>query len=493
MGHAARSFAALRMTAVLLLAGTSAAADARVLGSISFQPCEIGGASGTRLVKAECARYDVPENHQEPAGRKITLQLALVPARSREPEPDLVVLLAGGPGQSALEAYPEIARAFDAVRRHRHVLLVDQRGTGKSNPLKCPLPDWKDPAAATPAAVRHQAVDCLAQLSPASDPRFYTTTDAIRDLEAVRQALGGPAYNLVGGSYGTRVALEYLRRHPAAVRTVVIDSVVPPELALLQDHAANLDEAVSRVFAACRADAACAKRFGDPQLTLARLREQLRAGPVRAAIHDPLTHVPREEALNEDLLAGVIRLYAYQTEAAALLPLLIDEAVQGRPQALIAQGELIFQRMNDQLAHGMELSVICAEDAPLLKAREEDKSTLMGPLLKELAQQQCAVWPRGDMPADFKSPVTSDKPVLLLSGELDPVTPPRYAAHVAKTLSNSRHLVLKGQGHSVMSRGCAPRLLSQFVEAADPEAVEPACLDALGAMPAFTSYQGPEP
>lgn len=479
----------------LLLAfavGFAPAAGARTLGSISFTPCVLDGTGGA-LVKAECARFAVPENPGAPDGRSITLQLALVPARAARALPDPVVLLAGGPGQSALEAYPDSAAAFEPLRRQRNILLIDQRGTGRSNVLKCPLPDFKDPAQQTAAAMKQQAADCLAESRKHADPRFYTTTDAIRDLETVRQAIGGPQLNLVGGSYGTRVGLEYLRRHPDGVRTLVLDAVVPPELALLQDHAANLDDALDRIFAACRADAACGKRFGDPARTLTQLRERLRAQPERTELPDPRTHQPLAEVLSEPLLAGIVRLYAYQPESAALLPLLLDEAAQGRPQALVAQGELIYKRLRDTLAHGMELSVICTEDAPFLEPNPADRGTLLGDQLHVLVREQCAVWPRGVLPEDFKEPVASDKPVLLLSGELDPVTPPHYAEQVVKTLSRGRSLVLKGQGHTVMARGCVPKLLRQFVDEADAGALDPACLEALGRLPAFTSYQGPEP
>lgn len=474
------------------LLALAASAEARVLGSITFVPCDLDSASNGRI-KAECARLDVPENPDAPAGRSITLQLALVPARSSRAAPDPVVMLAGGPGQSALEAFPQMAAAFEPLRKHRHILLIDQRGTGKSNPLKCALPDWKDPSTQTGPALRRQAAECLARLSARADPRFYTTTDAVRDLETVRQALGAPLLNLVGGSYGTRVGLEYLRRHPDAVRTLVLDAVVPPELALLQDHAANLDAAIAAILAACHADAVCAGRFGDPRQTLARLRAELRARPRPAAYVDPLTHVPRTEMLNEALLAAIVRLYAYQPETAALLPLLLGETAEGRPQSLMAQGELIFQRLGDALAHGMELSVVCTEDAPFLRPDPADAGTLLGQQLIALTQEQCAVWPRGRLPADFKQPVSSDKPVLLLSGERDPVTPPRYAAQVARTLPNSRSLVLKGQGHTVMIRGCAPKLVRDFVHAASAAALDAACLDPLAPAPAFTSYQGPEP
>lgn len=486
-----RSGLELCLTAALLGLAPGGAA-ALTLGAIEFTPCELESAMGG-AVEAECARYEVAEDPEAPAGRRIALQLALVPARARNPEPDLVVMLAGGPGQSALEAYPDVAAAFAPLRRHRHVLLVDQRGTGRSNPLKCPLPDWKDPATQTAAALREQASACLARLAGRADPRFYTTSDAVRDLETVRGALGAPALNLVGGSYGTRVALEYLRRYPGAVRTVTLDAVVPPELALLQDHAANLDAAVNQIFTACRLDAACFRQFGDPARTLAVLRERLRVAPERAELHDPRTHVPRVETLTETLLAGTVRLYSYQPEAAALLPLLISEAARGRPQPLLAQGEILFQRLSESLAHGMELSVICAEDAPFLAPRPQDAGTLLGPMVTALAREQCAVWPRGGMPAEFKRPVVSDAPALLLSGERDPVTPPRYGEQVVRTLSRGRHFVLRAQGHTVLTRGCVPRLLRDFIERADAAGLDPGCLTALGAMPAFTSYQGPEP
>ncbi|HUR41711.1 MAG TPA: alpha/beta hydrolase [Verrucomicrobiae bacterium] len=482
-----RSLVTLSLS-LLALAGP---ANARTLGSISFTPCELSG-TGSALVKAECARFDVPEN-PDAGGRSITLQLALIPARAPRPEHDIVVMLAGGPGQAATEAFPDVAPAFETLRKNRHILLIDQRGTGKSNPLKCALPDWSDPATTAPAALRAQAQRCLDAARKHSDPRWYTTTDAVRDLETVRQSMGGPRLNLLGVSYGTRVALEYLRRHPHAVRSAVLDAVVPPELALPGDHAANLDDALARIFAACRAAPDCAQRFGDPARTLDKLRAQLALRPVAATLQDPRTHVPLRQPLTLELLAGVVRLYAYQPETAALLPLLLDEAAQGRAGPLVGQAELIYKRLGDSLAHGMELSVICTEDAPFLRPNPNEQGRLLGAQLGELTREQCAVWPRGTLPADFKLPVSADAPVLLLSGELDPVTPPRYAEQVARTLPRSRALVLKGQGHSAIIRGCVPRLVRQFIDAADAAALDPSCLDPLAAMPAFTSFQGPPP
>lgn len=482
-----------RATALLVALLLSGECSARSLGGVTFQPCELKTVRFPGSVEAECARYEVPENHAAPDGRKIALRLALVPSRSDRPEADAVVFLAGGPGQSAIEAYPLAQTALRPLLRERHVLLVEQRGTGQSNLLSCPLPDWKEPVEQTAQAARELARACLKEYEGRADPRYYTTSDYIRDLESVRQALGIARFNLVGGSYGTRVALDYLRRHPDAVRSVFIDSVVPPELALLQDHAGNLEQALAGIAKRCAADAECRARYGDIGATLKGLKEQLRRGPRPVRIRHPQTFQPLTVPFNESALVMVARLFAYWPQATALLPLLLHEAAQNRPEPLLAQAELLFSSLPDELAHGLELSVICAEDADLLQARAEDRDTLIGIEFVDYVRAQCAVWPRGERPADFKQPVVSDKPVLLLSGSYDPVTPPRYAEQVARTLSNSRHLVAKGQGHTPMAEGCMPKLIQQFVETLKPAELDASCLDALGDTPFFLDYQGPAP
>jgi pimeloyl-ACP methyl ester carboxylesterase len=483
----------LKAALALLLAAWSGVAGARTLGGVVFSPCELRQARVPGAVEAECARFEVPEDAAAPDGRRISLRLALVPARGARPQPDPVVFLAGGPGQSAIDSFPAVQGLFRPLLARRHVLLVEQRGTGQSSPLKCPLPDWKDERMQDAAAARAQAVQCLAQFEGKADPRHYATSDYVRDLERVREALGLAQVNLAGGSYGTRVALEYLRRHPAAIRSVFIESVAPPELALGQDHARNLDDALQAIAARCTADAACRERHGDVGATLRGLRDRLRRQPRDVTFRHPRTHAPTTVPFGEPALLGVARMFAYSPQTAALLPLLLSEAAQGRPEALLAQAEALFGSLGDELAHGLELSVICAEDADLIRARPEDAATLMGNALPELVGAQCAAWPHGTRPPDFKQPVVSDKPVLLLSGQYDPVTPPRYGEQVARTLANSRHLVAKGQGHTPGSVGCMPRLLKEFVESLNPKALDAGCLDALGDTPFFLDAQGPGP
>jgi pimeloyl-ACP methyl ester carboxylesterase len=274
---------------------------------------------------------------------------------------------------------------------------------------------------------------------------------------------------------------------------MVLDGVVPPQLALGEEHARNLDAALDKIFGYCRKEPACHARFGDPAATLAALRKQIAAQPMHALVADPVTGVWSEDTLYPATLSGIVRLYAYAPEFASLLPLLIDSAAHGSPQSLLAQGRLVFGQFSDSIALGMELSVICSEDAPWLHSQPGDENTLLGTNITDMTLAQCSEWPRGAVPADFHAPVVSDKPVLLLSGAWDPVTPPRYAAMVAAQLSHSRALVAAGQGHNIMPRGCLPLLVRRFVKDLKPDALDTGCVDAFGPTPPFLSFLGPGP
>lgn len=472
------------------------APDALRLGALTFKACELAQKHSGATTAAYCAPFEVPEDWDAPQGRRIALRLALVKSDAAAADSDLVVFLAGGPGQSAIETWPAIADALAPLRKRRHVLLLDQRGTGGSNALSCRparAAGEDDDLRFDAARIRADTRDCLAEVAKKADPRRYTTTDAVRDLEAVRQALGAPRFDLVGVSYGTRVAQQYLMRHPDGVRSVVLDSVVPNELALGEDFAQNLEAALKAQFAACTATPACKQRFGDPYATLYRLRDALRAQPQTVSYRDPVGYQPQSRKLGEFALAGLVRMFAYAPETSALLPLTLDQARQGHYGPLMGQVRLLHDDLAESMTGGMQLSVICAEDADLLRDRPQDKDTLLGDLIVPAFKAECEVWPHGARPADFHAPLKSDRPVLLLEGELDPVTPPRYGEAVLKGLSNGRLLVARGQGHNVIGRGCMPRLVGAFVDKLDAKALDASCLDALGPLPAFTDFNGAAP
>jgi pimeloyl-ACP methyl ester carboxylesterase len=464
-------------------------------GSVTFKPCALS-ATQVRAVEAHCATVSVPENHDEPQGRRINLAVALVMADGQA-EPDPIVMIAGGPGQSALESYPLEDRAFSDAHRSRNVLLVDARGTGGSHPLKCADEQGNsaisDEEGESPTAARAFAERCRDKLSKDTDLRFYATTDAIRDLDFVREKLGIDRFNLIGISYGTRVAQQYAKRYPQHTRTVTLDSVVPNSLVLGQEHARNLDAALKLQFARCRADAACVKNLGDPEAALESLRARLRAGNLPAVRYrDPISGEWRSEAPGYGHLSLLLRLYAYQPEAASLLPLIVHDASAGHYESLLAQSRSVFSSVSESIMHGMQLSVVCTDDVEL-EHDDQDAGTLMGSEFVDFSIAQCAVWPKGVRPADFRAPLSGNVPVLILSGELDPVTPPRYGEEVVKTLPQGRHLVLPGQGHSVLGIGCMPKLFAQFVESANAKALNDSCLKRMSATPPFAGNYGWEP
>jgi pimeloyl-ACP methyl ester carboxylesterase len=208
---------------------------------------------------------------------------------------------------------------------------------------------------------------------------------------------------------------------------------------------------------------------------------------------DPLTDEVREDTLTPAVVAGVVRLYAYVPQLAAMLPRSLAEAAAGRPEVLMAQGRMIESLVGESIAMGMSLSVTCAEDADRLRVDPADAGTVMGTDFVAGILAQCEVWPKGRRPADFNEPVRSDRPVLLLSGEFDPVTPPRYGEAVLRHLPNGRHLVAGGVGHNVIVAGCAPRLMGRFVATADARGLDAACLDRLAPPPPFVGSYGWDP
>jgi pimeloyl-ACP methyl ester carboxylesterase len=237
----------------------------------------------------------------------------------------------------------------------------------------------------------------------------------------------------------------------------------------------------------------CAQRFGSPREALTKLLESLDRQPQSVRYRDPLTHEWQDGALTRDVVAGVVRLFAYVPQLSAMLPQSLAEAAAGRPDVLMAQGRMIESLVGEQINQGLQLSVSCSEDADRLRVDPADQNTLMGTTFVSTLLAQCEAWPRGRRPADFNEPVQSDRPVLLLSGEFDPVTPPRYGERVLAHLPNGRHLVARGQGHNVMVAGCAPRLMARFVASADAKGLDASCLERLAYTPPFTGSFGWEP
>ena len=466
----------------------------RTVGELHFADCDLKNPAIADVLGALCATLSVPENPAAPDGRKIELRIGLVPAKTAEPEPDPVFFLAGGPGQSALDSFPQIAPAFQRILEKRHVVLVDQRGTGGSNKLICKGEEDESTFSAedndSAEAQQAFAAKCAKELSDRADPRFYTTTVAVGDLDLVRKALGATKVNLVGGSYGTRAAQTYLRYYPDSIRSIILDGVVPPSLALGNEHAKNLEAALASIFKRCRDDKACHEAFGDPAQDLVKLKLQLRDTKMPVHYRDTKTWALRDEEFGFGHLASTVRLFAYQPEAAALLPYALNEAAEGRFETLMAQADMILGDLGESIMHGMQLIVICSEDAERFVVDPADADSLLGTDMVTGMQAQCAGWPKGERPKDFHDPIRSSVPVLLMSGEFDPVTPPRYGDETVQGYANGRHLVVRGRGHIVLTAGCMPKLAAEFIDKTDAKALDASCLDVMPVIPAFQNANG---
>ncbi|MDY7092436.1 MAG: alpha/beta hydrolase [Acidobacteriota bacterium] len=463
-----------------------------------LEDCQLTSPGSPATLDARCGTLEVPENRAVENGRILDLYFAVLPAVSRTAEEDAVVFLAGGPGQASTETYLQVSPAIGPLNHDRPILLMDQRGTGSSHALECPglameesleMPDDDE--------LKALVQECVEELSQDADPRQYTTEAAARDLEALREALGYPQLNLYGVSYGTRLALAYADLFPQRVRTLVLDGVVPHDVALGETLARDAQNALELIFQRCADDEACGEAFPDLQQKLDGLMASLAEDPRPVRLDHPRTGASVELTFNEETLAGGLRLLTYAPETAALVPLLITDAVENDDlRRLAALALTVGDGVGSQISAGLSYSVTCAEDVPFVDVEasaEASRGTYLGESFFDSLQEICSVWPYAELPATVRSAVRSDVPSLLLSGEADPVTPPAFAERTAQTLSNSLTVVAPGLGHNVILRGCLPQQVQAFIEAGSLEAVDAECVEAIEAAPFFLNFSGPRP
>lgn len=482
--------------ATLAAAGSAHAggAGARPGGTLALAECRIEHPLALASFAARCGTLEVALDPAAPAGPRLALAVAVVPALDRRSQEAPLFVLAGGPGQSARDLYASYAGAFARINREHDIVLLDQRGTGRSARLDCDYPeDWREPEQllrALEAATRA----CRAKLG--ERVRFFTTSVAVRDLEAVRRALGYGPIDLYGSSYGTRVAELYLRRYPASTHAVILDGVTYPEEIIGPTTPLDGERVLRLVLARCAASSDCAQAFPGLDAELAELR--LRYGPARRTLtlEDPQNGAAVPLDFGRSVLSASLRLLSYNATGAALLPLLIHEAAAERLVPLALQTVMMAREIRAQLAAGMQNSVVCSEDVPFFPGRIDRtrlEATYQGTEQLDALEVICRLWPRGPVDADLHAPLASDVPALLLSGEADPVTPPADAERLAQELAHRRHLVLRGEGHGQIATGCIPLLMARFLDRPDPAALDASCLDAHRPAPFFVSLTGPAP
>lgn len=452
----------LRALVILVLCGVASpvARSVRPLETIDLKPCA-GERAGAR---AECGQLLVPENRTTGLGRRIPINIIVLRAEQRGARTALF-LLAGGPGQGSTSMTLTANSWMAPLRASMDMVLMDQRGTGGSNALPCETDIATNPAAAfghvrDPDMIKR----CLAALQPRADLTQYTTDAAVADMEDLRVALGYDSIAMYGGSYGTRIAQAYLRRHPDRTRAVVIDGVLPFDVGGPLSYARSLDGSIDRMLANCRETPACQQ--ANPSLAgdLDRILKRLDQAPAKATVRPSSSDAVTVTMTRGDFLYAM-RGMLYNPGAQDQLPPLITQAAATGDLSVFAQR--YWSRavsMTHEISYGMHLSVLCPEDVNVLtdaRIKAETGATRIGDYIVNEYRVACALWPKATVAPDFRTPVTARVPVLLVSGKYDPVTPPEFGERIAKSLPLARTIVVSTSGHG-SAAGC-PRAAALYV------------------------------
>jgi pimeloyl-ACP methyl ester carboxylesterase len=471
---------------ILLCATLSAAAfscatarEAARAGSLQLTPCAIQNADEQVL----CGRHTVFEDRAAGSGRRISLNVVVIPALTATPRPDPIFVLAGGPGiGAASSAQANSGWLPSSIRRERAIVFVDQRGTGASNRHVCAFGDDAAPQTRFNDLFPIERVRaCREALTNVADVKLYTTPIAMDDLDDIRAALGYRKINLYGASYGTQAALQYLRQYPARVRSMALAGVATPAAKQPLNFARAAQEALDRLIEACAADGPCRTAFPSFATELGTLLASLEHTPTAFQLSSPTTARSEAIRMSRGVFVERLRLMLYEPHGASRVPLVVHRAAQGdwAPFARLAPAGVTTG------VSAMYLTVTCAETAARITdddIRKETTGTFVSDYRTLTHLRACAEWPKAHVPANYFEPVKSDVPMLLLSGELDGATPARWAADAARSLPNSRQLIVPNTGHAY-GHPCLDGIVGEFFAKGSARDLDVACVQTLQRPP----------
>ena len=453
-----------------------------------LEPCTIPEVEG----EAKCGYVQVPENREVRDGRKIGIYVVVLPAFNANPAPDPLWVIQGGPGQAGTKLADFYSKTFAEVRKNRDIVLFDQRGTGKSNGLKCEL---IDPSASTAEHFvdflpLEKVKECKNNLQQVADLSQYTTLNGMRDLDEIREVLGYEKLNFYGTSYGTAAALVYLQEFPDRVRSAVLKAVAPlNSMRVSVTTAADAQRALDRVFEDCAKEESCNQAFPNLKAEYQALAERLRKEPAEVQLVDPQTKEASTVKLKWEQIGLTLRALLHAPDSASKLPLMIHQAATGNFTPLAQMTLMMRKQFQTELSFGMFLTVYCTEDIPLVSEdmiRKETANTFHGDYWVRQIANACTVWPKGKPPVQNKK-FESKAAVLLISGGLDPVTPPRWGEEAAKKLPNSKHFVVEQGGHSFnRMAGCVDVVIADFISKGSVESLDFSCASKITRPPFAT-------
>ncbi|ABK46321.1 TAP domain protein [Shewanella sp. ANA-3] len=470
-GKLSKSIISLSALMLAMGSATAWASDNSVKPTESANTCYVEGVSD----RLNCGFVTVPENPNKPDGKQIQVHYVVLPAVKNVNHEEALLAIAGGPGQSAIDNAAGFDSMLNKVRQQRDILLIDQRGTGRSNVLNC------DAGPQSPLSFDDDNVDTLAEAQkcrdqfPDTDVTQYGSLNAVQDFEAVRAQLGYKKLHLYGISYGTRMAQLYMRLYPEHLATVTIDGIVPMQQSVLEIGSA-IERGFDLLFKDCQDTAACHAEFPELKAEFDQVVAKLSQGPVMEQVHDPVTGEKTLLTMTRSKFYGAIRMALYQTNVRALVPHAIHQAAKGNYQPLL--GLFALTTDNAGMAMGMHASVVCGEDIHRITPamREQAKTSYVGKTMLESLEASCSVWKVPPVDANFSEPIKSDIPTLLLSGEIDPATPPSWGELAMEKLTNAKHFVAPYATHGVAYQSCANNLVAELVRTGSVNDLDGECL-----------------
>ena len=456
----------------ILLANHSVAdtADTLVAAPAKTTTCYLDGLDE----QFQCGKISVPENPKQPDGKQIDIHFAILPAIKNTHPDEALLAIAGGPGQSAIENAAGFDRMLTKVRQQRDILLIDQRGTGQSNILSC------DDGDLNALNINEDDLDmlaiteeCLAGID--ADVTQYGSNTALKDFEAVREFLGYTKLHLYGISYGSRMAQLYMRHYPEALATVTLDGVVPMQQSVVA-IGSSIERGLNVLWRDCKSNPECQQQFPDLVDEYNKVDQQLADAPISQKVRDPQTDEPSDFLLTRSKYSGAIRMAMYMPNTRSLIPHAIHQAAQGNYQPIL--GIYSLTANSTGIAMGMHASVVCGEDIHRIteQMRKDAKESYISSSMLDGLEKTCEAWPTKQEDDSFSNPIDSDIPTLLLSGELDPATPPNWGALAQEKLTKSKHFIAPYATHGVAYQSCGNDLIAQLVDQGSIKEIDGECL-----------------
>lgn len=413
---------------------------------------------------AKCGVVQVLENRAKPDGRKLDIAVAVVPARGGKTLPDPILLLMGGPGEESMSEAAFYAGWLEPLRQDRDILLIDQRGTGKSHPLSCDLYAGIEPAVLLRDVFPVASVErCARELSKDADLTQYSYEHFAGDIEHVRRQLGYGPMNLFAGSYGTRAAQVFIKTHASSVRTAMLVSVVPLNASIPLPMAKAAQAAMDRVLKDCEAQPACHAAFPNVRNELSEMLHRLKTKEVRVSVPGQAMPV----RLHRGRAAERLRSMMYRAEGAAQIPQIVHKAYLGDYQPIADDIVSNARSIGSAISFGLFFSIVCNEDTRFIEEADipaATAGTYLGDYRVRQQQAACARWPEAELRRGYRDPVRTSVPALFVSGDTDPASPLWFTESTAKGFTNRAEVVLTSRGHTEYV-DCLAKIYKDFVAA----------------------------